>query len=220
MANIIESTVNRLFGSKSKKDVKLIEPFVGLINAEFDKMANWSNDELRANTDKFRKQVKAHLADINKKIDDLNAKANSDPDMDLLEKEAIYEEVDKLKKTKDDQLEELLMQILPEAFATVKETARRFNDNESLEVTATELDKEFAASKDYIEINGDKATYQNSWTAAGVPVTWNMVHYDVQLIGGVVLHKGKIAEMATGEGKTLVATLPSYLNGLAGLGFS
>ena len=133
-------------------------------------------------------------------------------------KDAIYKEVDKLKKDRDKKIEEALDEILPEAFAVVKETARRFKENTELVSTATELDRDLSVKKDYVTINGNQSTFRNSWTAAGGQVTWNMVHYDVQLIGGVVLHQGKISEMATGEGKTLVSTLPSYLNALAGEG--
>src|SRR5690606_22232251 len=143
-----------------------------------------------------------------KEIAALKAEAEQ-PDVEMAEKTAIYEKVDKLGKDQDKKLEEILMQVLPEAFAVVKETARRFTQHSELEVTASAYDRELAAVKTNVEIRGDKAIWKNTWVAAGNEVTWNMVHYDVQLIGGIVLHEGKIAEMATGEGKTLVGTLPA-----------
>lgn len=140
------------------------------------------------------------------------------PSEDISGRDAIYHEVDELKKQRDQKIEEILQEILPEAFAVVKETSRRFKENETIESIASELDKELSIKKNHITIQGDKAIYKNEWNAAGNLVKWNMVHYDVQLIGGAVLHAGKISEMATGEGKTLVSTLPAYLNALAGEG--
>src|SRR5690606_37582299 len=158
-----------------------------------------------------------YLADIDKEIAALKAEADQEG-VEMTEKTAIYDQVDKLGKDRDRQLEEVLMQILPEAFAVVKETARRFTEHTEITVTASDFDRELAATKPHIKISGDKAVWQNTWMAAGTEVTWNMIHYDVQLIGGIVLHEGKIAEMATGEGKTLVGTLPAYLNALSGQG--
>ena len=205
-------------GSKSEKDVKQIYPLVTKINQEFEKLQTLSNDELRQKTPEFRQRIAEYLKDIDAEIEQTNKSADDLPFNDLVGKDAIYQQVDQLKKDRDQKLEEVLKEILPEAFAVVKETARRFKENSELVSTATELDKQLSVTRGHITIDGDKVIYKNSWTAAGGEVTWNMVHYDVQLIGGVVLHQGKIAEMATGEGKTLVSTLPAYLNGLAGEG--
>jgi len=210
---------SKLFGgSKSEKDVKKIQPYVGRINEHFAAYQSLSNDQLRSKTQEFRQRIREHLADIDAQIAQRNADAEALPFNDLLGKDAIYQEVDKLKKEKDKKIEEVLNDILPEAFAVVKETARRFKENPEMVSTATQLDRDFSVKKNYITIDGDKSIYKNTWTAGGGTVTWNMVHYDVQLIGGVVLHQGKISEMATGEGKTLVSTLPSYLNALPGEG--
>ncbi|MGB3006385.1 MAG: preprotein translocase subunit SecA [Chitinophagaceae bacterium] len=205
-------------GSKSEKDVKKIEPFVGKINAFFNAYQSLSNDELRGKTQEFRLRIKEHLTEIDTEIADKNKEAEDLPFNDLMGKDSIYQEVDKLKKDRDKKIEEALEAILPEAFAVVKETARRFKENTELVSTATQLDRDLSVKKDYITIDGENSIFKNTWTAAGGEVTWNMVHYDVQLIGGVVLHQGKISEMATGEGKTLVSTLPSYLNALPGEG--
>ncbi len=211
--------LSKIFGgSKSDKDVKRIEPLVSDINRFYNEYASLSLDELRNKTQEFRQTIKERLAHIDEEIAAKKAEAENQPEAGPQSREAIYDEVDKLIKQRDEQLEVVLKEILPQAFATVKETARRLKENTELTVTATELDKELALEKDYIRIDGDKAIYQNTWQAAGNTVSWNMVHYDVQLIGGTVLHEGKIAEMATGEGKTLVSTLPAYLNALAGLG--
>ncbi|HMP92549.1 MAG TPA: preprotein translocase subunit SecA, partial [Phnomibacter sp.] len=208
-----------LGGNKSQKDVKQLEPLVAQINKYFEQYQALSHDELRANTARFRQIIKQALQEIDQEIAGKKEEAENLTADQLADKDAIYQEIDKLVKQRDEQIEKVLMQILPEAFATIKEAARRFKENATLESTATELDRELAGrGKDYITISGDKATYQNNWMAAGNRVTWNMVHYDVQLIGGMVLHQGKIAEMATGEGKTLVSTLPAYLNALAGEG--
>jgi preprotein translocase subunit SecA len=210
---------SRLFGgSKSEKDVKKLQPVIAKINQYFASYQSLSNDELRHKTTEFRQRIKDYLAGIDAEIDAANKKAESLSFNDLLGKDAIYQEVDKLKKDRDKKIEEILNEILPEAFAVVKETARRFKENTELIATATPLDRDLSVKKDYIRIEGDKSIFKNTWTAAGGQITWNMVHYDVQLIGGIVLHQGKIAEMATGEGKTLVSTLPAYLNALAGEG--
>jgi preprotein translocase subunit SecA len=211
--------ISKLFGgSKSEKDVKKIEPYVGKINNHFAAYQSLSNDELRNKTQDFRRRIKEHLTEIDAEIAAKNKEAEELPFNDLVGKDAIYQEVDKLKKDRDKKIEEALEEILPEAFAVVKETARRFKENTDIIATATQLDRDLSVKKNYISIEGDKSVFKNIWTAAGGQVTWNMVHYDVQLIGGVVLHQGKIAEMATGEGKTLVSTLPAYLNALAGEG--
>lgn len=205
-------------GNKSEKDVKVIKPYVGKINAFFDQYQSISNDELRNKTVIFRERIKEYLTDIDTEIESRKKEAEVLDSADISGRDAIYQGIDAMRKDRDKKLEDVLMDILPEAFAVVKETARRFKDNAELESTATELDKTFSITKKYITINGDKASYKNKWIAGGTEITWNMVHYDVQLIGGIVLHQGKIAEMATGEGKTLVSTLPAYLNALGGHG--
>jgi len=197
--------------------MKTIQPLVGLINQEFDKLRSLDNDQLRAKTFELKKRIQDGLADERSKVTELKAKAESDA-VGINDKEAIYKEVDDLIKKIDQDLEVILMEVLPEAFAVVKETSRRFKENEELTATAREWDKDLAAESDHIRIEGDKTIWKNTWLAGGSPVIWDMVHYDVQLIGGVVMHQGKIAEMQTGEGKTLVATLPVYLNALAGQG--
>lgn len=211
--------ISKIFGgSKSEKDVKKIEPLVVKINEYFTAYQTLSNDELRNKTTEFRQRIKEHLTEIDNEIATKNKEAEDLPFNDLMGKDAIYQEVDKLKKERDKKIEEVLNEILPEAFAVVKETAKRFKENAEIISTATQHDRDLSVKKNYILIDGEKSIFKNSWTAAGGEVTWNMVHYDVQLIGGVVLHQGKISEMATGEGKTLVSTLPSYLNALAGEG--
>ena len=209
--------LSKLFGSKSERDIKTIQPIVEKIKEEYSKLTNLSHDELRAKTIEFKRRIQEYLNEIDAEIADLRTKAD-DHSVDISEKTAVYEKIDKLKKDRDKKLEEVLAEILPEAFAVVKETARRFTENAIIEVTATDFDRELAARKANVTIVGDKSQWQNKWLAAGNEVTWNMVHYDVQLIGGIVLHQGKIAEMMTGEGKTLVGTLPTYLNALSGQG--
>ncbi|SEN62404.1 protein translocase subunit secA [bacterium A37T11] len=209
--------LSKLFGSKSDRDIKGITPLIEKIKEEYARLENLSHDELRGKTAELKERISKHLSEIDTEIAGLKTKAESAA-VDMAEKTAIYEQVDKLEKDRDKKLEEVLMLILPEAFAVVKETARRFTENPVLEVTANEFDRELAALKSNVQIQGDKALWKNTWLAAGTEVTWNMVHYDVQLIGGIVLHEGKIAEMSTGEGKTLVGTLPAYLNALSGQG--
>ena len=218
MANFVEKIFGKIFGNKHEKDIKKILPIVDEINAEYEKLKSVSNDELRGMTSVFREEIKNHLQEIEGKIEDLQKHIESNPDMDIDEKELVYDQIDELKLEKDKQVEEVLERILPRAFAVVKETSRRFSENTTISSTATALDRDLAASGDFVEITGSSAVYKNSWQAAGAEVKWNMVHYDVQLIGGIVLHEGKIAEMQTGEGKTLVSTLPAYLNALPGLG--
>ena len=211
--------ISKLFGgNKSEKDVKKITPQVAVINQFFAQYQSLSNDELRNKTAEFKLRIAAHLGGIDQQITDKKQAAEDLPLEEINSRDTIYKEIDELKKDRDKALEVVLLEILPEAFAVVKEASRRFKENATLECTATELDKSLAVKKDNITISGDKAIYKNTWTAGGGSVTWNMVHYDVQLIGGAVLHSGKIAEMATGEGKTLVSTLPAYLNALSGEG--
>ncbi len=209
--------LSKIFGgSKSDKDVKVIQPIIGQVNAFYNSYKQLSNDELRNKTHEFRARIQEYLTGIDQQIAD--KKAEADQIEEIQGREPVYNEIDKLTKVRDQAIEEILKEILPEAFAVVKETSRRFKENTDVVSMATELDRELAVSKPHIIINGDSVTYKNTWQAAGTTVSWNMVHYDVQLIGGVVLHEGKISEMATGEGKTLVSTLPAYLNALAGEG--
>ncbi|MES2775916.1 MAG: preprotein translocase subunit SecA [Bacteroidota bacterium] len=211
--------LSKLFGgNKSEKDVKKITPLVGQINKFFEGYQSISNDELRANSARFRTRIKDHLAAIDAEIAAKKAEGEAMDAEHLTEKDAVYQEVDKLVKQRDEKIEEVLNQILPEAFATIKETARRFSTSTEIVSTATDLDRDLSVKKAHVTISGDQSIYSNTWLAAGGEVTWNMVHYDVQLIGGAVLHSGKISEMATGEGKTLVSTLPAYLNALTGEG--
>jgi preprotein translocase subunit SecA len=211
--------LSKLFGgSKSDKDVKRLQPIVAEINNYYDEYQSLSNDELRGKTLEFKTRIQEYLWEIDQQIAEKRAEADSENAEDIHAREEIYNEVDKLIKKRDEQIEEILKTILPEAFAVVKEAARRFKENPEVVSTATNFDRELAAVRKHMRIEGDQVIYNNSWDAAGVPVTWNMLHYDVQLIGGMVLHEGKIAEMATGEGKTLVSTLPAYLNALAGEG--
>lgn len=211
--------ISKLFGSsKSEKDVQQIMPIIQKIGQFYDQYQQLTHDELRNKTQEFRQRIKAHLINIDAEIEAKKQAAENLPENEIHNRDIIYQEVDKLKKERDKKIEEILAEIQPEAFAVVKEASRRFKENEELVSTATALDRDLSVKKDYIRIEGDKCIFKNTWTAAGAPVTWNMVHYDVQLIGGSVLHQGKIAEMATGEGKTLVSTLPAYLNALAGEG--
>ncbi|MEY3060240.1 MAG: hypothetical protein RL000_1592 [Bacteroidota bacterium] len=205
-------------GSKSEKDVKAISPQVAIINNHFESFQSLSNDQLRAKTAEFKGRIKEYLVEIDNDIKSLNEQAEQLPVEDIIGRDDLYKAIDELKKKRNQQIEEILEKILPEAFAVVKEAGRRFKENETIVATATDLDRELSVKKDYVKINGDESVFQTSWIAAGSLVNWNMVHYDVQLIGGTVLHQGKIAEMATGEGKTLVSTLPAYLNALAGEG--
>jgi preprotein translocase subunit SecA len=217
MINSIIKGISKIFGDKSERDIKAAKPRVDEINSYFEQYKSLTNDELRAKTTDFKNRIADYLKDIDSEIAKLKEQTEN-PEISIEETESFYGEIDKLKERRDEELEKILDEILPEAFAVVKETARRFTDNEVLEVTANDNDRELATKKTNVKIEGDKAKYANSWDAAGNLVTWNMVHYDVQLIGGMVLHSGKIAEMATGEGKTLVSTLPAYLNGITGEG--
>ncbi len=206
-----------LGGSKSDRDIKEVMPYVQKALEIYPSLAQISNDELRLRSKRLREIIKERISEDELKIADLKTQMESDT-ISIEEKETVYTQIDKLTKQVDDTIEVVLLEVLPEAFAIVKETARRFKENTQLEVTATDFDRNLAAKKENVVIKGDKAFWANNWMAGGSMITWDMVHYDVQLIGGVVLHKGKIAEMATGEGKTLVATLPVFLNALAGKG--
>ncbi len=207
--------LSKLFGNKSTRDMKEIQPWVEKIKAAYPDIAKLSNDELRAKTQELKAFIQQSATEEKNKIAELKAKVE---ETELEQREALFAQIDKLEKEVLDKYEKALDEVLPVAFAIVKDTARRFSENEELVVTATDFDRALAASKDFVRIEGDKAIYQNHWMAGGNDLKWNMVHYDVQLFGGVVLHKGKIAEMATGEGKTLVATLPVFLNALTGNG--
>ena len=214
--SIINSLIKLFVGDKAKNDLKSIQPLVEKIKAYAAELEHISNDELRGKTIAFKEKIKEARATFDTQIADLQAQANATEDID--KKEDLYTEIDKLSAEAYQASEKVLNDILPEAFATMKETARRFATNETISVTATPRDRELSATHDYVTIEGDKAIWKNHWDAAGKDVTWDMIHYDVQLIGGIALHQGKIAEMQTGEGKTLVATLPVYLNALTGNG--
>ncbi|MBL0128962.1 MAG: preprotein translocase subunit SecA [Flavobacteriales bacterium] len=219
MIGTLTKALKKVFGDKYDRDLKEVMPLVTLAIEAFAKLDGLSNDELRGRTDGLRARIKERIQANDDRIAELRAEIDADPTMDIHERELRYEEVDKLEAKSVGMLEEVLLDILPEAFAIVKETARRFKENDELRVTATELDRDLATKRpDSIRIEGDQAIWKNTWMAAGHAIKWDMVHYDVQLIGGVALHKGKIAEMMTGEGKTLVSTLPIFLNALPGRG--
>ena len=212
---MIGKALTKIFGTKSDRDIKIILPYVEKTNLEYKKLQSITDDELRAKTQFIKQIIDKELEDIDKQIADLHQKVEDDPEMDINDKEDVFNQIDQLEEDRNKKLEDVLLEVLPQAFAIVKETAHRFKENEKLKVTATMRDKQLAAKHEHIEIDGDKAIWHNEWLAAGNKLKWEMLHYDVQLIGGVVLHQGKIAEMATGEGKTLVATLPAFLNALA-----
>ncbi len=213
---LLDSVLKVFVGDKSKKDIGEIQPIVNQIKKHEATMAGLSLDELRARSDAFRSKIKADQKEVQDQIDKLLQEAEAEEDID--KKEDIYNVIDSLKDQRYEIERKTLDEILPEAFAVVKETTKRFVDNKTLTVTANPFDRELSATKDYVTLDGEKAIWSNSWNAAGKEVTWDMVHYDVQLIGGIALHEGKVAEMQTGEGKTLVATLPVYLNALTGNG--
>jgi preprotein translocase subunit SecA len=214
---LVTDIIQKFFGNKSDRDIRAILPDVEKIKGEYEKVIELSNDQLRAKTLELKQRVKDFIKNEEEKIVKLKEQAEKEK-LEIDEVEKMFDEIDKIEKEIDSKLEDILNQILPEAFAIVKETARRFNDQEYLEATATDFDRDLAAARDSIEIHGNKVRYYSRWIAGGNEIKWDMVHYDVQLIGGIVLHQGKIAEMATGEGKTLVATLPVFLNALAGRG--
>jgi preprotein translocase subunit SecA len=205
------SFISKIFGNKAQRDLNEINPIVNAIKEAYPKIAELSNDALRAKTKELEERIALSIADENARIAELKAGLE---EVALEKRESVWNEIDKIEKEITAKLEKVLAEILPEAFSIVKETARRFKENPEIVVTATSFDRDLAAKHDFIRIEGDKAIYQNHWIAGGNEITWDMVHYDVQLFGGVVLHQGKIAEMATGEGKTLVATLPVFLNAL------
>ncbi len=208
----VTKVLGKILGNKSERDIKEVSPIIEKIKEEYERITRLSNDGLREESDKLKQIIDERIKPEEDEIAALKEKVE---EVDIQESEKIYEQIDKLEEKIDEKIEDVLNEVLPTAFAIVKETARRFNDNEQIEVTANDFDRDLAATRDSINIKGDKAIWNNKWIAGGNEITWNMVHYDVQLIGGVVLHQGKIAEMATGEGKTLVATLPVFLNALA-----
>ena len=208
--------ISKIFGNKASRDMKEIQPWVEKVKAVYPEISKLSNDELRAKTQELKQIIKNSAVEENKKIEELKATIE---DTELEKREAIFSQIDKLEKEVLDKYEKALNEVLPTAFAIVKDTARRLSENDEIVVTATDFDRQLAGEgKDFVSIDGDKAIWKNHWIAGGNDMKWNMVHYDVQLFGGVVLHQGKIAEMATGEGKTLVATLPVFLNALTGNG--
>ena len=209
------SFISKLFGNKASRDLKALRPIVDKVNAVYPDIQKLSNDELRARTTQIRADLQEMVKPKRKEIEALRQKIQ---ETDIEKRQPIFNEIDKIEKEILDEFEKGLDNYLPEVFAIVKDTARRFTENQEIEVTATDFDRELAQSHDFVEVEGDKATWFNSWEAGGNETVWNMIHYDVQLIGGAVLHQGKIAEMATGEGKTLVATLPVFLNALTGNG--
>ncbi len=213
---LLDNVLKVFVGDKSKKDIGDIQPLVNEVKKHEAEIEKLTNDELRAKTAFFKKEIKDAQKNIQDQIDDLEKKSEQEQDINI--KEEYYNQIDKLKDERYEVEKSTLTKILPEAFAVMKETAKRFKNNETLTVTANPFDREISSEKDYVILEDDKAIWSNSWDAAGKPITWDMVHYDVQLIGGVALHEGKVAEMHTGEGKTLVATLPMYLNALAGNG--
>ncbi len=215
--NLLTKLLTKRFGNKSDRDIKAITPILEQIKAAYAQISEITNDELRAKTLALKDRIAKHIAEEKTQITSLKQEAESN-DVPVDRQEELYQQVEKLEDKVDAKLEEYLLEILPEAFAVVKKTAERFKEQSEIEVTATDNDRNLAASSDFVTIKGDKAIYSNSWMAGGSEITWDMVHYDVQLIGGIVLHQGKIAEMATGEGKTLVATLPVFLNALTGRG--
>ena len=222
----LSDILKKLFGSKSDRDMRTIRPILDQVLAAYPAIDALSNDDLRAHSEALKKRIADVEEPFEKRIAEI--KEELEKDIPVSEKEALASESDKLVKDEDDAIEAILLELLPEAFAIMKSTARRFAQNPTIEVTASEFDRSLAAAgKDFVHIEGDKAVWQNHWVAGGNEITWDMVHYDVQLIGGIVLHgavkgnkeqRGSIAEMATGEGKTLVATLPVFLNALAGKG--
>ncbi|MBW6502342.1 MAG: preprotein translocase subunit SecA, partial [Bacteroidales bacterium] len=214
--DVINKVLGLFLGNKYERDIKEINPYVEKIHKEYDELKDLSNDQLRDLTRQLRTEILGDIAHDEAEIKQLKDKADHEEDVD--KKEEYYNEIDRIEKGINEKLEKTLDRCVPRAFALVKETAKRFKENSVLEVTATQFDRDLAATRESINIKGDKAYWNNRWIAGGNEILWDMVHYDVQLIGGVALHKGKIAEMGTGEGKTLVATLPVFLNALAGRG--
>ncbi|MCQ2291641.1 MAG: preprotein translocase subunit SecA [Bacteroidales bacterium] len=214
MANFL----TKIFGTKADRDMKEVQPLLKKALEAYESIKELSTDDLRHKTVEFRERIRQATAEEENRLTEIRQYLDENYDIPISEKQSLYKEVEKLEDKAYKTTQEVLNDILPEAFSVMKEAARRFKENETIEVTATDFDRDLAATHDGIEINGDKAIYRNTWSAGGNMITWDMCHYDVQLIGGIVLHEGKIAEMATGEGKTLVATLPVYLNALPGKG--
>jgi len=214
MANFL----TKLFGSKADRDNKELKPFLEKTLVVYETIKNLTNDELRSKTIEFKSKINASIANEESRIAEIKEYLDTHYDIDIDEKENLYKEVESLEKKAYQITQDVLDEILPEAYSVIKETAKRFKENDIVEVTATEMDRNIAAYRDCIEIKDNKAYYNSSWSAGGNVIKWDMCHYDVQIIGGTVLHQGKIAEMGTGEGKTLVATLPVYLNALPGKG--
>jgi preprotein translocase subunit SecA len=210
--------LKNIMPTKHERDMKALWPIVNSINEAYNKIEKLSNDELRSKTLEFRKLISDTIESEEKELNELKTRIDEELDMSIDQKEKIFHKIDELEKIIYQKTQKVLNDILPEAFSVVKETTKRFKDNPEIVVTATDFDRELATKKNYVRIEGDKAIWQNHWIAGGTEITWDMVPYDVQLMGGVVLHQGKISEMATGEGKTLVATLPVYLNALPGRG--
>ncbi len=208
------NSILKLFvGDKAKKDVKLILPIVEEIKSFEDEISKLNDNELREQTQNFKSEINSSINEIKEQIKQLKDDVDKTKDFD--KKEDLYNQIDNLEEECYKTTEDTLNKILPKAFAVIKETAKRFFNNKEITVKATAFDREISSNKDYVQLNQDNAVWKNSWDAAGKPITWDMIHYDVQLIGGITMHQGKIAEMQTGEGKTLVATLPVYLNALS-----
>ena len=220
MLGALNTILKKIIGDKKEKDLEVIQPLLKATKSAYESISNASADDVRRMSLDMQARIQQYVQHLEDEVNALNAKADALPLDALEEKEGIYSEVDKVRKTINEEIEKVLLEILPEAFAVIKRTAEIFKNNEEITVSANASDKEFATqtSKDYVRIEGDKAIWKNNWSAAGNRFTWDMVHYDVQLIGGIALHTGKVAEMATGEGKTLVATLPVFLNALANKG--
>jgi len=214
---MISGLIKTIFGDKSQKDIKELQVLVDEIKLSYKEIADLSDNQLRGKTEEFKKDISEYTKEIVDEIIELKSKTN-DKSISIEEKEDLFKEIEELEKKEDEKLEEVLLKILPQAFSVIKETAKRLSENSHLKVHATDMDKDLSKTQDNIEIIDDIATWKNTWNAAGTEIIWDMVHYDVQLMGGVALHQGKIAEMMTGEGKTLVATLPVYLNAITGKG--
>lgn len=207
--------IAKIFGTKSQRDIKSVEPLVKETVQEFEKLASLSNDQLRTKTKEIQNIINEELKGIDAQLTALHKKIADQPDLDITAKEAVFAQIDKLEAERNKELEKVLLKVLPQAFAIVRDTARRFKENEYLEVSAQDYDIQLSATHPNVTIHGDKARWAKQWMAAGNMITWDMMHYEVQIIGGIVLHQGKVSEMATGEGKTLVATFPTFLNALA-----
>ncbi|TAD93129.1 MAG: preprotein translocase subunit SecA, partial [Bacteroidetes bacterium] len=218
MFNFVNKAITAIFGSKHKRDLKELVPYIALVNTEWERLKGVSDDALRAKTKELQGIINQRLVGIDTQITDTRTQAQQTPD--VMAKEKLFAQIDKLELERNKQLEGALLEVLPTAFAIVKETARRFKEMGKMTVTTSEHDTLLATqyNRKHVQIEGSTTTWQGTWLVAGHELKWDMMHYDVQIIGGVALHKGKVAEMATGEGKTLVATFPAFLNALAGRG--